>query len=338
MNDPLISVIIPVYNTEKYIKRCIQSIQDNSYKNLEIICVNDGSKDGSLAVLQSLAQQDHRIKVIDKVNGGVSSARNAGLDIASGDYISFIDSDDWIHPEFFSVLMAEAIRNKAGITVAQVVNVYEGQPQVQHVEVPANKDVRVLSAREALSQDGYLRRSVWGRLITRNVIDDVRFPIGIQFGEDMVFNTMIIKNDSTEFVFIDVPLIYYYHGRTDSLVCASSYTSHYVLGCWIIDHLEHFYLRDIATLSALSSILTYRYTASFFMGVKAHKIAKPQLKKCMKALRRDRNCPLLAKIKSGVFSAFPFTYRMIRILTDPTFRSFEKYTKKQVAAQKKSGQ
>lgn len=337
MNNPLISVIIPVYNTEKYIKRCIQSIQDNSYKNLEIICVNDGSKDGSLAVLQSLAQQDHRMKVIDKVNGGVSSARNAGLDAASGEYVSFIDSDDWIHPEFFSVLLAEAIRNQAGITVAQLLNVSEGQ-QVQHAEVPTNKDVRVLSTREALSQDGYLRRSVWGRLIARNLIGDVRFPIGVQFGEDMVFNTMIIQNVNTKFVFIDVPLIYYYHGRTDSLVCSSSYTSHYVLGCWIIDHLEQFYLRDIAILSALSSLLCYRYTASFFLGVEAYKTAKPQIRKCMKALRRDRNCPPLTKIKSGVFAAFPFAYRMARILTDPTFRSFEKYTKIQVAAQKKSAQ
>lgn len=100
---PLISVIVPVYNVEKYLARCLDSIIRQSFNNLEIICVNDGSTDNSLQILKQYAKKDHRIRIIDKTNGGLSSARNAGLSIATGDFISFIDSDDWINDKCYEV-------------------------------------------------------------------------------------------------------------------------------------------------------------------------------------------------------------------------------------------
>ena len=98
MQTPLISVIIPVYNVEAYLPRCLDSVIQNTYRNLEIICVDDGSTDGSPEILRDYAQRDARITVITKENGGVSSARNAGLDRATGEFVAFIDSDDFVHP------------------------------------------------------------------------------------------------------------------------------------------------------------------------------------------------------------------------------------------------
>ena len=104
-SQPKISVIVPVYETEGLLDRCVESIVGQTYKNLEIILVDDGSPDNCPAMCDEWAEKDSRIRVIHKENGGVSSARNAALDIATGDYIGFVDSDDWIEPEMYSSLI-----------------------------------------------------------------------------------------------------------------------------------------------------------------------------------------------------------------------------------------
>lgn len=108
----LISVIIPIYNLEQYIERCVRSVMAQSYTNLQIILVDDGSSDGSGAVCDALAQKDSRIKVIHKPNGGVSDARNFGVKAASGQFISFVDGDDYVHPEFIATLHTLCVENK----------------------------------------------------------------------------------------------------------------------------------------------------------------------------------------------------------------------------------
>ena len=109
MKQPLISVIIPVYGVEKYISQCLESVINQTYKNLEIIVVNDGTKDRSAEIAKEYAAKDSRIKVYDFKNGGLSVARNRGLEIATGDYISYIDSDDWIDLKLFEVLLDTAL-------------------------------------------------------------------------------------------------------------------------------------------------------------------------------------------------------------------------------------
>ena len=96
MENPIISVIVPVYKVENYIRRCLDSLVAQTYRHLEILLVDDGSPDSSGAICEEYAEKDSRIKVIHKENGGLSSARNAALDVATGDYIAFVDSDDWI--------------------------------------------------------------------------------------------------------------------------------------------------------------------------------------------------------------------------------------------------
>lgn len=96
-----ISVIIPVYNTERYLPRCLDSVLSNTYDNLEVICINDGSTDNSINILDNYKVSDERVVVINQKNSGVSAARNAGINVATGEYIAFIDSDDWVHPQNF---------------------------------------------------------------------------------------------------------------------------------------------------------------------------------------------------------------------------------------------
>ena len=103
--NPLISVIVPVYNVEKYLGKCVDSILAQTYENLEIILVEDGTKDNSGAICDAYAAKDSRIRVIHKENGGLSSARNAGMDIARGEYFGFVDSDDWIEPKMYETLL-----------------------------------------------------------------------------------------------------------------------------------------------------------------------------------------------------------------------------------------
>lgn len=117
---PLISVIIPVYKTEAYLEKCVRSVMMQSYRNLEIILVDDGSPDGCPEICDEYAALDNRIKVIHKANGGLSDARNAGLNIASGIWISFIDSDDWIEPDMYEVLIRNANNTGAEISVGGV--------------------------------------------------------------------------------------------------------------------------------------------------------------------------------------------------------------------------
>ena len=113
--DYLISIIVPVYKVEKYLQECVTSIQNQTYRNLEIILVDDGSPDKSGKLCNEYAKRDSRIKVIHKVNGGLSSARNAGLKIAKGEYIGFVDSDDYIRKNMYEKLLDACIQNKTEI-------------------------------------------------------------------------------------------------------------------------------------------------------------------------------------------------------------------------------
>ena len=126
MNEkPLISVIVPVYNVEKYLRKCLESIINQTYKNLQIILVNDGSTDSSLSICKEYENIDNRIIVIDKENEGPAIARNVGLDSADGDFIAFVDSDDWILENMYEVLLEKQAIHNADMTVCGKLNYYE---------------------------------------------------------------------------------------------------------------------------------------------------------------------------------------------------------------------
>ena len=123
-NRPIISIIVPVYNVESYLERCINSILNQTFKNFELILVDDGSTDKSGEICDSFAGYDKRIRVIHKKNGGLSSARNVGLDVSIGKYIGFVDSDDWIDEFMYEKLYRNMIKTKSDIVICNFSRVY----------------------------------------------------------------------------------------------------------------------------------------------------------------------------------------------------------------------
>ena len=189
MNLPLISIVIPVYNVEAYIEHCIHNILSQTYRNLEVIIVNDGSPDDSIKIAKELTKDDPRFIYIDKENGGQSDARNAGLDIATGDYIFFCDPDDFMFEKSIENLYYASTLMKADIVVGSFCHFNDG---VFYLYNP-DKDGEMLSrmsAKEAIegmdSMEDYpfLRYSaVWGKLFKKDLFNTIRFPKG-KYAED----------------------------------------------------------------------------------------------------------------------------------------------------------
>ena len=144
--ENLISIIVPVYNVENYLRKCVDSIINQSYKNLEIILVDDGSTDSSGKICDEYSLKDSRIKVIHKKNGGLSDARNAGMEIASGDFWGFVDSDDYIDSDMYSVLLENLLGAEADLSACGRIFTYDGKEIPEYSE---NNPV-TLSGREAV--------------------------------------------------------------------------------------------------------------------------------------------------------------------------------------------
>lgn len=215
-NNFKVSVIIPVYNTAKYLPRCLDSILNNTYKNLEIICVNDGSTDESADILERYAAEDTRIVVVNQANAGVSAARNTGLDRAAGEFVSFVDSDDWVHPQYFEALLFAQKVTNADIVACHYKCVSGREDKSAESVSYSAEDVSCISSSEAI-KDGYLKRLVWGRIYKRSCIK-ARFENELGWGEDTVFNlcTLSINGLDQKFGVIASPL-YFYFSRSDSI-------------------------------------------------------------------------------------------------------------------------
>ena len=171
----VISIIVPVYNTEKYLQRCINSILAQTYVDYELLLVNDGSTDGSGNICDEYAKNDSRVKVFHKKNGGVSSARNVGLEEAQGEWVTFVDSDDWIN-EHFLMKMSENISSEVDLIVSSAFS---------DKSIDAQEFVNEMLKRSLPPQ-------VWGKLYRRNVLkSSLQLPRDLFWGEDLVTNVLV---------------------------------------------------------------------------------------------------------------------------------------------------
>ena len=185
-----ISVIIPVYNVEKYLDKCLESLINQSFTDMEFICINDGSTDNSLEILNRYAKKDNRFIIIDKKNEGVSKARNIGLENATGDYIMFLDSDDAYAPDLCEKVVEKIKTENPDIVVWGHKDVKEGQPPVDVV-----KNInRVLNHKTAKKTKHWIALQVyiWDKAFRRELLtrNNIKFPIGLKNAEDMIFCTM----------------------------------------------------------------------------------------------------------------------------------------------------
>lgn len=209
-----ISVIVPVYNVEPYLDKCVQSIVNQTYQNLEIILVDDGSPDNCPAMCDAWAKKDGRIQVIHKKNGGLSDARNAGMEAATGALISFIDSDDWIDLDFYQTLVDALLQTGADLSACDYRPVY-GEEEIFEKNP---SDLHVCDGEEALtgliSNSGF-RAIACNKLYRRELFREIRFPVG-RYHEDE-FVTYRILDAAEKLVYVDTPL-YFYRQRSQSIM------------------------------------------------------------------------------------------------------------------------
>ena len=206
--SPLISIIVPVYKVEKYLAACLDSLLAQTYQNFELIVVNDGSPDGCWQIMQRYAAQDARVRIFRKENGGVSSARNFGLDAARGEYIGFVDSDDLVLPQYLEWLLDAAQQKNAKIAIGEM----RRMPMDCYAE-----DLPLLAKQSRVQEFRLEEYSYWCRanclnvvrgLFQRDVVQKQRFDTAISMGEDaMFFMQSLLK--AGKLAYIDAPLYGY---------------------------------------------------------------------------------------------------------------------------------
>ena len=232
MNE-LISVIIPVYKVEKYLSKCIDSVLNQTYSNLEIILVDDGSPDNCGVICDEYAKNDNRIKVIHKENGGQADARNIGIGIATGEYVAFVDSDDYLNKKMYEVLYNLSKEQKADAVFCELQRFSEDE--IVNEDCNSNHEIKVLTKVEALDEilfNDNVGNYLMPKLYKRNIIEGIYFPKGRMY-EDVA--TLFKMIDRTEKVVYTTQKLYYYlYGRVGATT--STFTPKKIL-----DSLQSYY-------------------------------------------------------------------------------------------------
>lgn len=322
MKKDLVSVIVPVYNVEKYLDRCIESIINQTYKNLEIILVDDGSPDNCPKMCDNWAKKDKRIKVIHKENGGLSDARNIGINNATGDYIAFVDSDDFIDKEMYEKLLQNLIRTNSDISICSMIYYYEND-QIKELK---NNDTSFFIYDDIKKYDNLFNENflnfvvVWNKIYKKEIFKKLRFPKG-KINED-TFLAHKILNLSNKIVYSKEKL-YYYVQREESIM-------HQQFNIKKLDELEAyknqmlFFQQEEFHNTKYPKISLERYIDKilvYYCRVKNHNENK-QYQKQIQDLRKEykkyykeimkKDILFKSKLKYFIFKYFPNLYYMIK--------------------------
>ena len=242
MNNPLVSIIVPVYNVQNSVARCLESICAQTWKNIEIILVNDGSKDESFSVCEQFREKDSRIVLVDKSNSGVSDTRNCGMTLAKGKYVQFVDSDDYLDPDFTERLVTAAEENSADLVIApywmvipanssratqaleslqENLGIEEKRPDEVHEYgfLPEGTYDRETFALRLMEKPASFFYSVlWNKLYRRDILMDnnLQFTSEVRWAEDLVFNLEYILYAN---VFVSIPKAGYHYVQNPQSIC-----------------------------------------------------------------------------------------------------------------------
>ena len=310
-----VSVIIPVFNVEKYIGRCLDSILANDYNNLEIICINDGSTDNGIDVLLRYARMDNRIIVIYIDHCGVSEARNIGLEICSGEYVAFIDADDCIHSQYFS-MMYDKIYNQCVSIVLCNWERFSEDTKAATAENVISIDYKQYTMRELLKTE--FCQNCWARMYKRNAISSTRFPVELSLYEDGFFNTEVMWNNRERQAIVIYYPLYYYYNRIGSATHSHEFlpARYSVINCYInkgdsscnrVD--KEFWMR-----LAIDSALDYRYYACFQNEHNHIKNAKNQIKNSIRIIFKNRLFSLKTRARFVILALFHILHKRINKL------------------------
>lgn len=280
--NPQISIITPVYNVEQYIEKCIDSILAQTFTDFELILVDDGTKDDSGVICDRYAEQDNRIRVIHKQNGGLSSARNAGLDIARGEYIGFIDSDDWIDKDMFSILHKNAITTNADIAVCNIEIITQSEMRQnsckEHTDILFDRD----QAMNELYNNSKLTYSACNKLYKKFLFNNQRYKEGIIF-EDMDASYKII-NMASKVHYTSKPL--YFYRYNDSSILRKEFDKRLLIEFEIKTDMYNFYLEQYPQFS--NEVYAERYLTGIILYLKMNKYHRELVAKYDYLIKADK--------------------------------------------------
>ncbi len=307
-----VSVIIPVYNIAPYIGNCINSIVSQSFTDIEILCVDDGSTDKSADVIKSFSEKDSRVKYLYKENAGVSSARNKGLDTAVGEYVFFVDGDDYLHHDAIALSVDCAEKTGADMICSR----YKITSSLQEADEPSDSYNFFDADFDTLFKKGdKLGKSSCSKLIRRSITENIRFPEGISVGEDGCY---IIKlmNENAKAVILD-KVLYYYFKREGSATTSSldekRLTVLYAYDgmCEYLENSENTDIKSYCLRSIFYNINTRRalYKNSpleAFVNQECKRIGK----KHIKTFLLQKEIPLTVRLLHFSFFKIPFLYTL----------------------------
>ena len=258
-NKPLLSIIVPVYNVEKYLPRCLDSILAQTFTNIEVIAVNDGSPDNCGKILDEYAQKDKRIKVIHKENGGVSSARNTGLDMATGTYIGFVDPDDYINADMYEYMYKKAVEGDYDIVQCGCAVVNEASKCVKKLACDKEKEYTKTDDMLCDFFECIIINSVCNKIFKHDVILNVRFATELRIAEDgMYVHECLLKSNQ---IAVTSRCCYNYYILNSSVT--HSQVSEKVFDNFIVlDNLYELYVHNEYVLKSFN-----KYSAKFTLDV-----------------------------------------------------------------------
>lgn len=193
----LVSVIIPAYRVEGLLERCVDSILSQTHTTLQVILVDDGSPDNCGGICDSYAAQDGRVEVLHQANQGLSAARNSGISTAQGKYIAFVDSDDWVHPQYFETLVNLCEKHEAGMSVCAYKKTQSAE--FTHQGLPRELPIQEFTNTEAMAEL-YGPASVnwvvaWAKIIRRDILGDIRFPVGRVHEDEFIAHRLLFRSE-----------------------------------------------------------------------------------------------------------------------------------------------
>lgn len=293
-DDIFVSIIVPVYNVENYITKCVNSIIVQQHRNLEIILVDDGSKDKSGVIIDNLEKTDNRIRAIHQLNKGVSSARNVGLENAKGEYILFIDADDYIEPDYTTYFIKMVVDNSCEIGFD--LNCYDIMNKAQIFI----DEMKRITSEQAIT-DIYLEKinvAVWNKIYKRSFLIDnkLRFNTEFWFGEGMLFNIECLQ--FVDYVAIGQRRVYHQFYNAESAMRNFNLESNYC-GIRSLEKQKKIWRKNTPEINKAWNYHYKRFSMSILNGLvktnNTHKY-KAEYKKCKEALRKDLILPLTVNI------------------------------------------
>lgn len=330
--EALVSIIVPVYNLEGYVDNCLNSLVNQTYKNIEILCIDDGSTDKSAEVIKSFAEKDSRVIYVYKENGGVSSARNLGLDMFKGDYVMFVDGDDYLHPQAIDlfvdcisvtncdIVCADAI--KTDVVVSEFSKILKNSFELINIKVLySNVAERAFAV-------------VWAKIYRREVLNGFRFPLSIKYGEDTNFMLKVLA-ENPKLAKINSKVYYYYSREMSAETSPFGLNKVTVLDSYD-DICEYFFKKEDTELKSFA----FQYLFQTICYIRTLCIGSDYEKRVMEKCKTLGNkwigifwelnyLSFKSKIVTTSFFYFHFLYEFVRLIIDPTMLDFYKNRRKQ---------